>query len=347
MQLLQIWQRILGVRNASVHDNFFDVGGHSLLAIRMIGEINKLLDVNLTVPTFFLSPTVEGLARVIEQAKNTKATLELIPLKPARSEGNLFFLEASIGLCRLAELLDSGPASYAAIVPMPSTVLKAAVENRMADLPPLETLAAPYAAMIARQQQSGPCVLVGHSFGGLLAFEVAHQLRGYGRKVEMIVLLDTLLLPSLWQRIKKFNYARARWALNWRMQHLKTAIADKALAPFSGSRHTRNSTPAGSAPVHLYRPFGLASVPWEFLRKVYQKAANPYRLRLLEGRGVLIRARDANRYVHFADMGWGGLFTDGLEIIDAPGDHLSLLEHPNILDLAQGLQKCLATLIKY
>jgi thioesterase domain-containing protein len=95
----------------------------------------------------------------------------------------------------------------------------------------------------------------------------------------------------------------------------------------------------------LYRP--LADVPWDILHKVNRNAANSYRFRQLKSRGVLIRAQDAPRYEHFADMGWGGLFKGGLEIIDVPGDHMSLLDDTHIVGLSQALQKCLARLIKY
>ncbi len=82
MQLLQIWQRILGSRNIGVRDNFFEIGGHSLLAVSIINEINELLDVNLTIPTFFLNPSIQGIARTLEEEKNLNAVPTLVPIAP-------------------------------------------------------------------------------------------------------------------------------------------------------------------------------------------------------------------------------------------------------------------------
>ena len=59
--------RCLNLKQVGLRDNFFDVGGYSLLAARVIGEINKTLKVHLNIPTFFQNPTIEQLARVLEQ----------------------------------------------------------------------------------------------------------------------------------------------------------------------------------------------------------------------------------------------------------------------------------------
>ena len=158
MQLLQIWQRILGSRNIGVCDNFFEIGGHSLLAVRIINEINELLDVNLTIPIFFLNRSIQGIARALEEEKNCSAVPTLVPLRPSQAEGTLYFVEASMGMCRLAERLGAAQASFAAVVPISSAVLEAAVEGRSADLPNLEAMAAPYAKLIGTHQASGPSV---------------------------------------------------------------------------------------------------------------------------------------------------------------------------------------------
>jgi thioesterase domain-containing protein len=92
----------------------------------------------------------------------------------------------------------------------------------------------------------------------------------------------------------------------------------------------------------LYRPF--ATVPWEILQKVYAKASHSYRGRKLKSSGILFRAKETDRYEHFADMGWGGLFSERLEIITTPGDHMSLFEDANIDHLSQALEECLARL---
>jgi thioesterase domain-containing protein len=343
MQLLQIWQRILGSRNIGVRDSFFEIGGHSLLAVRIINEINELLDVNLTIPTFFLNPSIQGIARALEEEKNRNAVPTLVPLCPSHSEGTLYFVEASMGMCRLAECLDAAQASFAAVVPISSAVLEAAVEGRSAGLPSLEAMAAPYAELIGTHQASGPSVLIGHSFGGALAFEVAHQLQRQGKRVDIVVLLDATIRVPWWDRLKKLTYGRLCWAINWRLGRVRSAAVERARALFRRSPHTPGPVTSNSVRGQLYRPF--ATVPWEILQRVYAKASDSYRGRQLKSFGILFRAQETDRYEHFADMGWGGLFSEGLEIITTPGDHMSLLEDANIDHLSHALQECLARLV--
>jgi amino acid adenylation domain-containing protein len=343
MQLLQIWQRILGSRNIGVRDSFFEIGGHSLLAVSIINEINEFLDVNLTIPTFFLNPSIRGIARTLEEEKNRNAVPTLVPLHPSRTEGTLYFVEASMAMCRLAERLDAAQASFAAVVPISSAVLEAAVEGRSADLPTLEAIAAPYAELIGTHQASGPCVLIGHSFGGALAFEVAHQLQRRGKRVDLVVLLDAGMRLPWWNRLKKLTYRRLWWAINWRLGRVRSVAVEQARALFPRSPHTPGPVTSDSVRGQLYRPF--ATVPWEILHKVYIKASHSYRGRQLKSFGILFRAQESDRSQHFADIGWGGLFSEGLEIITTPGDHLSLLEDANIDHLSRALQECLARLV--
>ena len=343
MQLLQIWQRFLGIRNIGVRDNFFEIGGHSLLAVSIINELNALLNVNLTIPTFFFNPSIQGIARALEEEKNRNAGPTLVPLRAPKTEGTLYFVEASMGMCRLADRLEAGQASFAAVVPISSGVLEAAVEGRSADLPNLEAMAAPYAELIGTHQASGPCVLIGHSFGGALAFEVAHQLQRRGKRVDMVVLLDASMRAPSWDRLKKLTYRRLWWAINWRLESVKSAMVERAARTTLPSlRGAPGSVTSDSVRGQLYRPF--ATVPWEILQRVYVKASHSYRGRQLKSFGVLFRAQETDRYKHFADMGWGGLFSEGLEIITTPGDHMSLLEDANIDYLSQALQGYLARL---
>ena len=343
MQLLQIWERILGSRNIGVRDNFFEIGGHSLLAVSIITEINKLLDVNLAIPIFFLNPSIRGIARTLEEEKNRTTVSTLVPLRPSHNEGTLYFVEASMGMCRLAERLDAAEASFAAVVPISSAILEAAVEGRSADLPNLEAMAAPYAELIGTHQASGPRVLIGHSFRGALAFEVAHQLQRQGKRVDMVVLLDASMRAPSWDRLKKLTYRRLRWAINWRLGSVRNAAVEWARAMFPRLPHTPGPVTSDSVRGQLYRPF--AAVPWEILHRILVKASHSYRGRQLKSFGILFRAQETDRHEHFADMGWGGLFSEGLEIINTPGDHMSLLEDANIDHLSQALREHLARLV--
>ncbi len=338
-QLLQIWQEVLGARYMGVRDSFFDLGGHSLLALKMVDKVNRLFDVNLSVPAFFLNPTIEAIARVLEQENGVKFVPKLVPLQPGRSEGTIFFFDASIGLCRLAELLREGPPSFAVSSILPQSIIEVARGSKTAQSLHLEDMAAPLVELIATQRTSDPCVLVGYCWGGNLAFEVAHQLQRNGVQVDLIVLVDSWqTAPTFWQRLTILSRAQAVPAVKWRLGNLWQTTKRFASRAFGPSESSEARGPA----------VGGEDVPTGVQVKVFHAVRDHYQCQPLEARGLLIRARDdrfSQLSVADGTHGWGKFFKSGLAVVDVPGDHVSMLADPNISNISDAIQKCLPQLV--
>jgi thioesterase domain-containing protein len=338
-QLLQIWQEVLGARYMGVRDSFFDLGGHSLLALKMVDKVNKLFDVSLSVPAFFLDPTIEGIAEALEQENNITLAPKAVPLQPGHTEGTIFFVDASIGLCRLAELLREGPASFALSSMLPQSILEVARGNRTAQSVRLEEMAAPLVKLIEAQRKSGPCVLVGYCWSGNLAFEAAHQLRRNGVPVDLIVLVDAWqTAPSLWQRLTILSREQAVSASKWRLRYLWGTTKRFAGRTFGTSESSDTQGPA----------VGGADVPTGVQIKIFHTVRNRYQCRPIEARGLLIRARDdrfSQLRVTDGRHGWEKFFKRELAVVDVPGDHVSMLADSNISNISDAIQKCLTQLV--
>ena len=343
LHLLKIWQRTLELETIAAQDNFFEIGGHSLLAVRLIEEINQAFHVSLTTQIFFLNPTIEGVAQVLLQGNYAAPGPHLIPLRPGRSPGAIFFLDASMAVCRLAQLLDRGPAVFATEAPLASAAYRAAVLNETSALPRVEEMAAAHVSLILSHEFSGPCLLAGHSFNGLLAVEVAHQLRGHGKNVEMLLLLDSLLMTApLWYRIRVLSRARARAALTRRFRGFSQTAERVTARIFPGLR-------SESAPNSAFeaddRP--LIELPSQIREKIYENGQN-YEMRPLESQAVLCLAQDQHDPMSRLCQTLANIkrisrmFTRGVEIVRTPGGHISMLDDPHILVLAQKLNECLA-----
>jgi amino acid adenylation domain-containing protein len=333
--LAGIWRRVMGLTRVGIRDDFFDLGGDSLTATRLIAEVHKSLNRRLSIAAFFQNSNIEAMARALREPGQGESGHQSIALKPASSPGSLFFLDAGIGLCRLAGLLNEAPSSYATGVPLDAAALQTAALNPGSDLPTLQNIAAAHVALIRSRHRSGPCLLAGYSFGGVLAFEVAHQLQRQGIAVRMILLLDSWARsPIWWQKLKVLSMgqegtARSRSGHLWSRLHAMLTDGGARLGSLSKSY---GASPGSSDQTNI--AFGEAPpiVSLEFLRGI-RKA---YRYRQLDCHAVLFRCTDDLYSTHVMNggMGWAGLFGNGLEIIETPGNHESLLQEPHLHELA-------------
>ena len=335
-RLQAIWEETLDVRPIGVRHEFFDLGGTSLLATRMIAKVHKSFNQKLPVAAFFQNPTIEVMARALKhEAKPATSEHRLISLNPGSSAGTIFLLHAGIGLCRLARQLNEGFASFATLVPSPSN---GARDSGVGAPQSVEQLAAPHVALIRAQMRSGRCILVGHSFGGVLAFEIAHQLQRDGIDVDTILLLDSWAkTPLWWQKLKMPLLQRAHRSMRFRARHSWSFIRNKTaegLMWFAPASDASGSQGAAAEPTD----FLFSEVP-ETILALYRNARKNYQYKPLDCRAVLFQCQDDPETIYAGDsqMGWAGLFLNGLEVIETPGNHTSLLQDPHVKTLARSI----------
>jgi aspartate racemase len=340
--LARIWGEVLGLKQVGLHDNFFEVGGHSLLAIRLISEINRVLKVALPVRALFQHPTIGELEQALptQPAKDQKP--KLIQLRSGNSSHDLFFLidEGSLGLFKLAHFLGEDLAVYASVVPFAASVLRASLHKQFSVLPKLEELAAEHAALIGNQHTSRRLVLAGHCFGGLLAFEAAHQLQRAGKSVEAVLLLDTWMTRlTFWWQKKTWFRVHAQMLLKEGPRYLWQ----------KGRRRVRLEKDERASRLKLAKnaDFSLHA-PWSIIERIYRHAGRSYHPQVLASRGMLFVSKDdwqsnAFRQIDIS-LGASRFFAGGVEVLDVPGDHVTVLDEPNLPQLAQCFQEGLERL---
>jgi amino acid adenylation domain-containing protein len=183
----QVWQRMLGVAQVAPDDHFFSIGGDSLTAVQMMVEVEALFGLVLPVHLAFEAPTLEALCRRIEQAQvkveDEDAHGFIFPVVPAGQGAPLFFSDVDLTLARRG--LWNVPCPLYAIANW-------AKGAGFVQAGSLQALAAAHVASVRRVQPAGPYRLAGFSLGGLIAYEMAQQLRADGQEVEMLFLLDPM-----------------------------------------------------------------------------------------------------------------------------------------------------------
>ncbi len=184
--LCALFGAILGVPEVSADDNFFALGGHSMLAVRLVSRVRSELGADVSVRTLFEAPTVAGLAAVLRTGPGPDPLAGLLPLRSAGGRPPLFCVHPGGGLswcyAALPEQLDPEVPVYG---------LQARGLHDGEELPAsIGEMAAGYLEQIRTVQPQGPYHLAGWCFGGSVAHQLATQLQAAGDEVALLALVD-------------------------------------------------------------------------------------------------------------------------------------------------------------
>ncbi len=186
-QLTQIWETTLNIRSISITDNFFDLGGNSLTAVRLFAQIATTFAKNLPLSILLKAPTIEQLAIVIRQDLAPEIWSPLVELQKGSSKQALFCIHGggfNVLIYRDLSLnLDPAQTVYG--------LQARGLDNDRPLVDRLEEMAADYIHEIQRVQTEGPYLLAGLSNGGHIALEMAQQLQASGQTVNLVAMFDS------------------------------------------------------------------------------------------------------------------------------------------------------------
>lgn len=208
-QLAVLWEKVFGRDHIGVRENFFTLGGHSLQAVRLVANIEKLLGRKLPIALLFQTPTIESLARRFTDEKWAPAWSSLVPLQPQGAKPPVFFVHGWGGdvydFLNLAKLLPPDQPSYG--------IQAVGLDGKSTRHVTVEDMATHYVKEILSFQPEGAVYLAGYSMGGSIAYEIAQQLHRRGRKVAMLGILDSVpvgALPWSFYALKTITYLPRR-----------------------------------------------------------------------------------------------------------------------------------------
>ncbi|MBO4138578.1 amino acid adenylation domain-containing protein [Micromonospora tulbaghiae] len=184
--LCGLFAEVLGVSEVGIDDGFFDLGGHSLLASRLISRVRATFGVDLALRTLFEAPSVAELTDRLDTGDDGRGAFEvLLPLRRHGARPPLFCIHPASGF----SWSYSGLMGH--LTDRPIYGLQSAGLAGQEDLPDsVGRVAEDYLARIREVQPTGPYHLLGWSFGGLVAHEIAARLRARGERVALLAMLD-------------------------------------------------------------------------------------------------------------------------------------------------------------
>ena len=336
--LVRIWEKALHVESVGIRDDFFELGGHSLIAGRLFAEIRKSFGKSLPPTVLLRAPTIEQLARVLRGREETSRWSSLVPIQAGGSRPPLFCIHAGAGtiLFYYGLARELGP-------DQPVYGLQAqGLYGRQPPHTRVEEMAAHYLREIREVQPKGPYFLAGFCFGAILAFEMAHQLRGEGERVAFLGSFDGAAPGYAGGNSGARDSVRSRAALHW--AKLRSLSLSARVVYFVKRVRSRSK----SAFRALVTAFCLAArrplPPWirqDFFLFSNQRAEWAYVPRVYPGRMVIFESQGSFRDVQ---LGWGELLAEGLEIHEIPGEyrnHRDLMTGDFIREITGRLKQCL------
>lgn len=317
--LAEIWAQVLGAPTVSVRDDFFAIGGHSLLAVRLIDAVHKSFGPKFSLKEFFQNPTIEWMAKVLEQGERTELQenakafcvvirrgtkalgivdedTRLIPLQAAEGRPAFFMVDSFPYFIDVVKLLGGDQ-------PVMSLVsrdrVSASSDYRIA------TEAAGHVQTMLEYQPSGPYMIGGCSASGIIAYEIAQQLQGRGLEVGLLTLFDTRN-PYFTQ-----EYSAVRRTMAYKLAALNslrwTEVPGRAAAALARLAATRfRALTNGSTDRHPDAKADLSIPPQYRIATARLAAVRNYRPMPYIGRLLLFTAfgRLGGRY-RDARLGWG------------------------------------------
>ena len=364
--LTEICREVLEADSLGVEENLFEVGLNSLLVVQVSLKA-QAAGLDIEPRQFFEHQTVaalaasarrvaakqsglgmggDGAAALMTEGAEAAERASLVPIASEGAKPPLFSVGAFL-FQKLAPYWTKERPLYGLLRQDLDLVDLYAFRE-------IEALAADYIKAMRRQQPRGPYHLVGFCFGGLVAYEMAHQLRDAGEEIEQLLLIDTRS-PLVWASGETAGFGRPerenrvdfhlRQLTEEGPSYLRTWVRERLA--FEGRRWLQKRREwAGRAyriagremPLHLHR---------DFTRRADSQAAKRYHAKTYAGDVTLMRGSETP-YRRFKENGepdplggWEGIVTGGLRLVEVPGHHGRIFEEPNVRTLARRIAACL------
>jgi thioesterase domain-containing protein len=340
-RLVGIWQETLLRAPIGIRDDFFVIGGHSLLAARVFACVEREFQRRLPLSTLFERPTIEELAQILDGTSpytEQEGWSLLVPIQPKGSAPPFFCIHGAGGnvlLYRdLARRLGDDQPFYG--------LQSRGLDGKTAPLTTIEEMAARYVPEILRVQQSGPFRLGGYCMGGLVAYEMARLLMEKGEEVSLLALLDTYNLSALanglagghlLERLKFHCRNLSRLGLRqipyYLSEKLRIAKDGEFLHVLSRVIPSATEVDGKSLPAPKRRSVQLAN----------DRAAAAFKPLPYKGKVTIFKPAVNYGVFTDSDMGWAALALGGTEVIEIPVNPHAMLVEPFVSDLASALSK--------
>ncbi|MDF5717238.1 MAG: SDR family NAD(P)-dependent oxidoreductase [Rhizonema sp. NSF051] len=336
-----LWQQLLSIDRVGVHDNYFELGGHSLIAVRLMAQVQRKFGHNLPLATLFQAPTVEKLASALQQTTDSQPWSPLVEIQPRGLKRPFFCLPGGGGnvlyFYHLANYLGLDQPFYG--------LQARGLDGKTPAYTCIQDMATDYIKVIQGVQPQGPYLLGGHSFGGLVAFEIALQFQQQGQEVALLAIFDAkapipdnkpveIQKDDTQYLIEMVNMAEEFFGKNLSVSEdtLRSLMPDEQLNYFLERLKIAEIFPPQAT---LEQVNGFLEAYKANIKAIYAYMPQQvYRNQI-----TVFPAKEQVRDNLLMD--WDKYSLKSVETYEVPGEHITMLAEPHVQVLAKHLKVCL------
>jgi thioesterase domain-containing protein len=362
-ELAGVWSGLLGVAEVGIHDDFFELGGQSLVAVRFFQRIGKKYGVDLPLATLFQAPTIAecaallrqqlGIAEVGDGATSSEvqaataassdvaeaATVQrppafhsLVPIQRGDGRTPLFCIHGAGGNVLIFRDIAKALDPRQPVFGLQAHGIDGATEPHST----IEAMATAYLAELRHVQPHGPYLLMGYSGGGVVAFEMARQLTFEGEEIGLLAFLDTFHPQAstpkmnLLTRLDRLGREGPRYLRAIKFRHDMNTQHARDQQAIAEHQARSEAIPLALRETYIMDCFGAAAARYQ---------PQPWR-----GRATLYRAALGDYFFQSAGpmYGWDREILGGVDLVMVPGTHDNLLLGANAQLVVRSLSEAIA-----
>lgn len=331
LRLVKLWEHLLEYSPIGIDDNFFEIGGHSLLVVRLMTQLEKELGKTFSLALIFHAPTIATMAAALRDQGWKPSWSSLVPIRTAGKLPPLFCVHADGGAffyTKFANYLSPQQPFYG--------LQARGLDGIQPPFTNIEEMAAHYLSEIRSIQPRGPYLISGFSMGGVVIYEMARQSLAAGDPAPLVVFIDAPSPEYFEEQATSFVSKLAglsRFSLKDGIPHIWHRISQRfrwLSDEYQSQLLLRANQPLNPA-LRIHR-----------VRKLNHKISDEYQPKPYPGPITILRASEQIRHSNpDPTLGWSEFVPGKISDYVIPGDHETIFHEPNVQVMAQTLQKCI------